>query len=107
MQTIDIDRQAKRLAARRAELLARLEKIEDNLDAPRTRDDDDRAIEAEGDEVLEDLGLAGQEELRAIDAALQRIEDGEYGICVRCGDAIAPARLEAIPTAALCRNCAR
>jgi DnaK suppressor protein len=40
--------------------------------------------------------------LRAIDAALARIEDGTYGTCVRCGQPIAPARLEAIPWATLC-----
>lgn len=44
--------------------------------------------------------------LRAIDDALERIRSGEYGICQRCGEAIDPARLEAIPEAALCVSCA-
>jgi DnaK suppressor protein len=40
--------------------------------------------------------------LQAIDAALERIDDGTYGTCQRCGKPIAPARLEAIPWATLC-----
>jgi RNA polymerase-binding protein DksA len=40
--------------------------------------------------------------LQAIDAALQRIDDGTYGTCGKCGKQIAPERLEAIPWATLC-----
>jgi DnaK suppressor protein len=40
--------------------------------------------------------------LAAIDAALGRIEDGTYGTCERCGNAIEPERLEALPWATLC-----
>ncbi|SFE91035.1 TraR/DksA family transcriptional regulator [Roseivivax sediminis] len=94
------------LLRRRAELVARLERIEVDLDQPLPRDSEEQAIELEDDEVLEDLGNAGRRELRAVDAALARVAEGSYGICAKCGDAISPARLEAIPTAALCRNCA-
>ena len=45
-------------------------------------------------------------ELRRIDAALQRVEDGEYGYCVECGEAIDPKRLEIDPAAPRCRDCA-
>ncbi|MGH2806847.1 MAG: TraR/DksA family transcriptional regulator [Actinomycetota bacterium] len=40
--------------------------------------------------------------LRAVDAALQRIEEGTYGRCERCGREIPFERLEARPTATLC-----
>jgi RNA polymerase-binding protein DksA len=40
--------------------------------------------------------------LAEIDAALARIENGTFGICERCGDPIAPERLEALPWATLC-----
>ena len=40
--------------------------------------------------------------LREIDDALQRIEDGTYGVCEQTGQPIAKARLQAIPTARLC-----
>ena len=45
-------------------------------------------------------------ELQAIDAALARIESGEYGICRSCEEPIDGARLRAIPEAALCVACA-
>ena len=45
--------------------------------------------------------------LREIDAALQRIEDGTYGVCERCGKPIEEERLEAIPWARLCLDDAR
>jgi RNA polymerase-binding transcription factor DksA len=44
--------------------------------------------------------------LAELDAALARLEDGRYGVCVRCDEPIAPARLTARPTAALCIACA-
>ncbi|HSI97145.1 MAG TPA: TraR/DksA C4-type zinc finger protein [Gaiellaceae bacterium] len=37
-----------------------------------------------------------------IDAALERIDEGTYGICTRCGRPIAAERLEAVPYATLC-----
>ena len=48
-----------------------------------------------------------QETIREIDAALQRIEDGTYGICEEDGAKISKARLKAIPWARLCIECQR
>ena len=45
-------------------------------------------------------------EIRRIDAALTRVDEGEYGWCVECGEAIAPKRLEADPAAPRCAGCA-
>ena len=44
--------------------------------------------------------------LRDIDIALQRIEDGEYGLCLKCDEPINPKRLEVDPTASFCIDCA-
>jgi DnaK suppressor protein len=44
--------------------------------------------------------------LQRIDSALQRIEDGEYGICAVCDEPISPARLEVDPGTSLCIECA-
>jgi RNA polymerase-binding transcription factor len=41
-------------------------------------------------------------QLRAIDAALERVEEGTYGTCIRCGEPIGVDRLDAIPWATLC-----
>lgn len=94
------------LLARRAELTAELTRIEDQLDDEPPKDWEDRSAERQGDEVLEAMGQQDIVELRSIDAALSRIEDGSYGFCVKCGDEISAERLDAVPTAALCRNCA-
>lgn len=96
-----------RLNARRAELVQDLEQIEDALDDEPPKDWEDRAAERQGDEVLEAMGQHDQDELRRIDAALERYAAGEYGICVKCGDDIAPERLEAVPETPFCATCAR
>jgi DnaK suppressor protein len=56
-----------------------------------------------------ELGLLTRERLleRAarLQGALQRLQDGTYGLCVRCGERVAPARLRAIPEVETCRPC--
>jgi RNA polymerase-binding transcription factor DksA len=54
------------------------------------------------------LSLLGSERnaLDEIEAALERIEDGTYGRCETCGVKLPEPRLEAIPYAALCVQCA-
>lgn len=100
------DARKKALLSRLAELDSRLHAIESELDVPISKDWEESAVEREGDEVLEALGQSGTEEIARIRAALQRIRDGEYGICARCGDDIAPARLDVVPAAPLCTSCA-
>ncbi len=46
-------------------------------------------------------------ELKRIEAALARIEDGSYGDCLACGEEIAQERLASDPTTPLCIVCAR
>jgi DnaK suppressor protein len=48
-----------------------------------------------------------EQQLKEIEDALQRLEEGTYGKCTACGEVIQPARLEIIPTAALCIECQR
>ena len=45
--------------------------------------------------------------MRRINAALARLDEGEYGFCTDCGDDIARARLDIDPAVALCLSCAR
>lgn len=93
------------LEARKSEIEEQLVEIEDRLEEPADPDFSDNAIEHEDDEVLEAQGLKGQKEILAISAALQRIENDEFGICVSCGEAISNERLDIIPYAIKCRNC--
>ena len=94
------------LVTRLKELDHRLHDIEDTLEAPHSNDWEELAVEREGDEVLEGLGANGLAEIAQIRVALARIKEGEYGYCVQCGEEIAPERLDAIPSAPLCRRCA-
>lgn len=103
---MDIRHFEDRLRARHRELENRLDRIERDFEQPRNPDDADRALERNNDEVLDSLGLQGEQELRAIDAALERIAAGSFGRCTRCGAAIGPARLEAVPYTPFCEACA-
>lgn len=70
----------------------------DNADAAVREDWIDRNDQLEARELRE---------LQAIDAALARIESGEYGICKKCDEPIAADRLRALPEAPLCVVCAQ
>ncbi|HXH84940.1 MAG TPA: TraR/DksA family transcriptional regulator [Candidatus Tectomicrobia bacterium] len=56
-----------------------------------------------------EIGFATRELLvdrvNKITAALERLESGDYGRCVECGEAIAPARLRALPEVTTCVRC--
>ncbi len=95
-----------RLTKRQQELARRL-RIQSDVEQPRNQDDDDQTMGRNNDEVLEDFNEAGWTELAAIDAALQRLADGTYGNCVKCGSAIDPARLDAVPHTPFCQECGR
>jgi RNA polymerase-binding transcription factor DksA len=101
------------LAERKTQLETRLAALKDRIagigaefGSHEARDWEEMAVEREGDEVLEDLGLSAQHEIRMIDAALARLGEGEYGVCVTCGAEIAAERLDVLPATPFCRNCA-
>lgn len=103
----DLKAREAQLRERLAELDGRLQRIEAHLDAPANPDWEDNAIESEADEVVEELGHVGLAEIDAIRAALARIRNGTYGLCVRCGNAISEARLDLLPHTPLCETCVR
>ena len=103
----DRDEIRRRLTRRLARLDARSTKIEADLRKPGNRDWQERATEAENDEVLERLGHADLTEIREIRAALSRLDAGTYGLCSRCEAPIAEGRLEALPFTTVCIDCAR
>jgi len=65
----------------------------------------DLASEERDREISFILTDRDREKVLAIDDALQRIEDGSYGICESCESEIAPGRLEALPFTRLCVSC--
>ena len=94
------------LLARLNELRGRLDAVEAELDSHDAKDWEELATEREGDEVLESIGVSGQAEIRQIRAALQRMDEGEYGFCAKCGSEIGEERLDVLPHTPFCRNCA-
>lgn len=102
----DLEHRRQQLTQRLNELTGRLHRIDRHLHQTPNPDAEDRAQEAEMDEVLEGLGAAGLAEVDAIHAALARIDGGSFGICLKCGESISDARLDVLPHTTLCRNCA-
>lgn len=94
------------LESRLAELDDRLHSIDEELEEHNNPDVEDYATEVEADEVLQGIGRAGKNEIRMIRAALDRIADGSYGICARCGEDISEERLDVLPFTPICKNCA-
>ncbi len=103
----DYSRIRTELEKRLESIRKRTDKVEASLHRARDHDSQERAIEAENDEVLEHLDASGLEEIEAIEQALQRIESGTFGVCVVCRETVAPARLEALPFARTCIKCAK
>ena len=70
------------------------------------RDEEDQATVSLMAETSLTLLGPKRQELEAIEEALQRLENGAYGLCEVCGQPIQPKRLEIMPEASLCRDCA-
>ena len=87
-----------RMRSARAWLLARAEQLRERLS---------RVDEIEQDEeVRRGIAKSARAEMTHIDHALARLDEGSYALCERCGKEIDPARLAAVPYAAVCRHCA-
>lgn len=69
-------------------------------------DSADRSVQEHQMDLQGQLMEMKSDRLEQINAALQRIERGDYGICTRCGKEISPKRLEAMPEALTCIDCA-
>jgi DnaK suppressor protein len=98
----------------------RLIKLRDDLmEAEKNNSDDAKTVELDQSRIgrlsrmdqmqSQQMALESQRrrkiQIRKIDAAWQRIENGEYGICSYCEDTIEIERLEFDPTSVLCSEC--
>ena len=103
------------LATLRASLEAERDHLREQLeelghDAPGSLDFDENF--ADSGQVAAEQGetrvLAGQmaDTLAKIERALAKMDEGTFGVCERCGNEIAEARIEAMPTTTLCISCA-
>lgn len=107
MQADSYDALRARLEKKKEELTIRLERITENLRRGYHPDSKERAKELEDSEVVDALGNEARAELRNISAALQRMDAGEYGVCIECGTEIDRGRIDAHPYAKQCIDCAR
>jgi len=65
----------------------------------------DMSSNAYSRDVLFNLSETQRQRIRDIDFALERIDQGEYGICMQCGEEIAPRRMEVRPFSRYCIEC--
>jgi RNA polymerase-binding protein DksA len=86
------------LASTNADFRAIVEEMDPKDFADVASDDIDR-------KMIEALGSQDIKRIKAIDAALSRIMQGRYGLCVKCGKRIPTERLTALPYAVLCIDC--
>ena len=56
-------------------------------------------------EMLLNLSEAHHRQMQDIDAALLRLDEGEYGVCAECGEDISPRRMEVRPFSRYCIDC--
>ena len=94
------------LEQRLADMQSRLASIKKDVTRSHSGDSAEQAQERENDEVVDAIGNETAQSIHVIQAALERIEDGSYGLCGSCGKSIAEGRLSAVPEATLCVNCA-
>lgn len=103
---IDTDRIREKLLAAKVELQGRVDRIHDHARNPLNADSAEQAAELGNVQVVSALETEAVHELAEIDHALQRLEAGNYGVCVSCGEDIGKERLEARPASAECLDCA-
>ncbi|MFQ6111073.1 MAG: TraR/DksA family transcriptional regulator [Nitrospinota bacterium] len=70
-----------------------------------TQDIADMAANTYSRQMIMDLGEKERERLRLVDKALQKLDNGDYGICEECGHPIPEKRLEIMPYARFCVGC--
>ena len=97
---------ARQLQERLDELLGRVARAEDERRMPLSADFDEQASDIEAQDALAALEEVALVEIRQVKAALQRVRQGNYGICESCGEEIPPRRLAVVPTAVRCMECA-
>jgi DnaK suppressor protein len=85
--------------------LDRLKNESRSLDADSTQDSADRCVANLSKESLFEQSSQRRTNLRLIEAALQRMTKGSFGVCVACGDEIQARRLQAVPWTQFCLSC--
>jgi DnaK suppressor protein len=102
--TLDVNKFKKLLEKQRKTLRERLNR-NDDMDLSYNPDRSDLATQYTENQRDKLLTARAKQHLKDVEAALDRIKNGTYGKCDCCGRSIHPARLETMPTTALCIDC--
>ena len=94
------------LATLLSEYRARANAISQDLARSHSPDFAEQALQRQNDEVLEALLAEAKAAMRQVGLAQLRLAEGQYGLCLRCGEPINPARLQALPASEFCLACA-
>jgi DnaK suppressor protein len=86
-------------------LIANNEDFRDIVEGLDPKDFADIAADDMDRKMLETIGSKDMKRMKLIDSAITRIEQGKYGLCMKCGKKIPRERLEAIPYALMCIEC--
>ena len=108
MEQGDVERLRQKLEFQRHEtrqFLRHLDQEARSLDAEAAQDSADRCVISLSREALFERSSQRRTVLGLIEAALKRIADGSFGICVGCGDKIQDQRLQALPWTQFCLRC--
>lgn len=96
-----------RREALRRRLSGELTDLNANWDRDEVGDDGDTAAGTQDDEIHSVLAQSDSQEIHRINAALESMDRGDYGVCEECHQPIASARLMALPYITTCINCQR
>lgn len=118
MSTIDVESFKSRLLEEREQTQKAIAYLHEENQG--TTEDEARELSGGADNHLADIAThtydreldstleeSEEQHLAHIDAALKRVEEGQYGVCENCGQPIGIERLEAMPWATLCIDCKR
>jgi RNA polymerase-binding protein DksA len=109
MEQTFVERMDKSLTDLKTEIISNLmansEEFKEIVEGMDPKDLADIASDDIDRKMIEAIGSQELKRLKLIDSALTRIQQGKYGLCIKCGKRIPQDRLEAIPYALMCIEC--
>ncbi len=108
MDKKNIDQFRSLLESIRLELLRDVEKSNQNVkkgEIGQMADISDDAARAYSRQLEGELGEQEWQKLKRVDLAIEKIDDGKYGICTQCVNVIPKARLKVVPYTEFCTQC--
>jgi DnaK suppressor protein len=101
----DLSRFRNALHSQRAELMSSLGLRMDSLSSQGRVSEEDQASITHEEFISLTRNRIEHDKLKQLNAALERLSQGCYGLCLECGESIAPKRLAALPWARYCIHC--